>query len=189
MNTRIRSGGLLVALLLGLAATGCATSGNRASDWRTQLTGELPVLGHRNWIVIADSAYPAQTSPGIETRYTGAGQVETVRDVLATLDGLSHVRPVVHLDAELAAVPETLAPGITAYRESLDTLLAGRRVERLPHADLIARLDAAGATFRILILKTELTLPYTSVFLELDCGYWGPEAEARLREAIGRATP
>jgi hypothetical protein len=31
---------------------------------------------------------------------------------------------------------------------------------------------------------TNLTLPYTSVFLELDCGYWSPEAEQRLRDAI-----
>jgi hypothetical protein len=38
--------------------------------------------------------------------------------------------------------------------------------------------------FRILIIKTELTIPYTSVFLELDCGYWDGEAEKQLREAI-----
>jgi hypothetical protein len=33
----------------------------------------------------------------------------------------------------------------------------------------------------VLILKTDLTLPYTSVFIELDCGYWGPEKEQALR--------
>lgn len=173
-------------LVLGLAATGCATSANRSSGWQARLTEELPVFGHRNWIVIADSAYPAQTSPGIETLYTGQGQVETVAQVLEALDGMAHVQPIVHLDAELDAVPESLAPGISVYRESLDRLLAGRRVERLPHAELIGKLDAAGATFRILILKTDLTLPYTSVFLELDCGYWGPEAEAKLRAAVGQ---
>ena len=45
-------------------------------------------------------------------------------------------------------------------------------------------LDAAGRAFRVLLLKTTLALPYTSVFVELDCGYWSAEAEAALRAAI-----
>ena len=45
-------------------------------------------------------------------------------------------------------------------------------------------LDEAGQTFRVLIIKTDMTLPYTSVFLQLDCGYWTAEAEKRLRETM-----
>ena len=41
------------------------------NNWRERLTEELPVLGHRNWIVVADAAYPAQCRPGIETLATG----------------------------------------------------------------------------------------------------------------------
>jgi len=33
----------------------------------------LPLFGHRNWIVVADSAYPAHSMPGIETIVSGAG--------------------------------------------------------------------------------------------------------------------
>jgi hypothetical protein len=40
--------------------------------WQTKLQQELPLLGHRNWIVVVDSAYPWQTSPGIETVETGS---------------------------------------------------------------------------------------------------------------------
>jgi hypothetical protein len=29
-----------------------------------------------------------------------------------------------------------------------------------------------------------MTIPYTSVFFELDCGYWDADAEQRLRQAI-----
>jgi hypothetical protein len=36
----------------------------------------------------------------------------------------------------------------------------------------------------VLLLKTDLTLPYTSVFIRLDCGYWSDEAEQQLRAAI-----
>ena len=34
-----------------------------------------------------------------------------------------------------------------------------------------------------------MTIPYTSIFFELDCGYWSAEAEQRLREAIAAANP
>jgi hypothetical protein len=31
---------------------------------------------------------------------------------------------------------------------------------------------------------TSLTIPYTSVFIRLECAYWKPDAEKRLREAM-----
>jgi hypothetical protein len=34
------------------------------------------------------------------------------------------------------------------------------------------------------MIKTDLALPYTTVFMELDCGYWSPENEAKMREAM-----
>ena len=52
------------------------------------------------------------------------------------------------------------------------------------HDDIIAALDAAARRFRILVIKTPLSLPYTSVFVELGCGYWSADAEARLRAAM-----
>lgn len=30
------------------------------SDWQSKLQEKLPLLGHRNWIVITDMAYPLQ---------------------------------------------------------------------------------------------------------------------------------
>jgi hypothetical protein len=30
-------------------------------------------------------------------------------------------------------------------------------------------------------------MPYTSVFVELDCGYWSDAAEQRLRKAMDKA--
>ncbi len=49
--------------------------------------------------------------------------------------------------------------------------------------ELIGKLDEAGKTFHVLLLKTNLCLPYTSVFLQLDCAYWNADAEKRLRAA------
>ena len=34
-----------------------------------------------------------------------------------------------------------------------------------------------------------MTIPYTSVFLQLDCKYWSADAEQRLRADARRTTP
>ncbi len=151
----------------------------------SRIVGErLPTYGHRNWVVIVDSAYPAQTRGGIETVVTGADQLTAVKVVLDEFAKAKHVRPVVYLDAELPHIGEQDAPGIGKYRDDLGKLLGDRKPQSLPHEQIIAKLDKAGESFRVLVLKTNLTLPYTSVFLELDCGYWSPDAERRLREAM-----
>jgi len=172
----------LLALLVMIAMTaGCR------GTWQAKLTKELPVMGHRNWVVVADSAYPAQVRAGIETIATGAEQTETVKAVLKAVDGAHHVRPIIYLDRELWSVSEADAPGIGAYRRELEMLLQERVVNSIPHEELIAKLDEVAKTFRVLILKTNLTLPYTSVFLELDCDYWSSEAEKRLRDKMSQA--
>jgi hypothetical protein len=60
-------------------------------------------------------------------------------------------------------------------------------VESLPHDRLIANIEEAGKHFNILVLKTNLTVPYTSVFIRLDCKYWGADAENRLRAKMAAA--
>jgi hypothetical protein len=141
-------------------------------------------MGHRNWIVIADSAYPWQSSEGIQTLVTGTDQFSVVKEVLSALGRAPHVKPRIYLDAELPSVPEAEAPGVTRYRDELRRTLPQQAFASLPHEQIIAKLDAAGKTFRVLVLKTELTIPYTSVFIELDCGYWSAESERRLRESL-----
>jgi hypothetical protein len=155
--------------------------------WQQRLSERLPLLGHRNWVVIADSAYPLQSREGIETIATGEEQVAVLKHVLASLNSSQHVRPIVHLDAELPFVAEQDAPGISAYRNSLTSLLKDP-THSLPHVEIISKLDKSAQTFNVLILKTNMRLPYTSVYIELDCGYWSPEAEQRLRETMERRT-
>ena len=153
-------------------------------DWRSTLTQKLPVFGHRNFIVIADSAYPMQSNPGIETIYTGEKQINVVKEVIAALEKAVHVSGTIYLDQELEYVPENNAPGIDAYRVSLNAALGQRTVVRLPHIDIIKKLDESSDLFNVLILKTDMTLPYTSVFIELGAGYWNDQSEAALRESM-----
>ncbi len=155
-----------------------------ADNWKETLQKELPLLGHRNWIVVADSAYPLQTAPGIETIYVGADQLEVVKGVLAELAKTKHVKPAIYTDAEMKFVAEKNAPGIGDYCQRLAKILANQPVQLLPHEQIIRKLDEAGKLYKVLIIKTPLTKPYTSVFFQLDCGYWNAAAEAELRKAI-----
>jgi hypothetical protein len=158
-------------------------------DWKRQVRSLLPLFGHRNWVVVADSAYPAQSKPGIETIVSGAGLIEAAHGVLSAIAAFKHVRANIYLDQELQFVAEADAPGVTRYRTQLAELLKNEDETTLPHEQIIARLDQTAHVFRMLVIKTELTIPYTSIFFELDCGYWSADAERRLRATIAASGP
>ena len=153
------------------------------TDWRARFRHLLPLYGHRNWILIADAAYPAQVG-AMEVLASGEDHLATVREVLGVVREAPHLRPVVWLDAELDALTEELAPGLATTRSGLYGLLQDLSPAPVPHAELLERLGKAAESFHVLVLKTTGTVPYSSVFLELDCGYWPPEREAALRERM-----
>lgn len=134
--------------------------------------------------MIADSAYPAQSSTGVETVVAGGAQIDALAKTLALLNECKHVKPTIYTDQELNFVSEADAHGVTSYRRDLDHLLQGKDVHVVPHEEIIAKLDRVGQMFRVLLIKTDLCIPYTSVFFELECGYWNAEAENRLRSTI-----
>jgi len=151
------------------------------SPWKVKVQRELPLLGHRNWIVIVDSAYPLQTAPGIETVETGADQLTVVREVLQSVAQSKHIRPVVFMDAELPFVTEQQAPGVTKYRGEIKNALRNLPVHSVLHEQLIHNMNQTSNSFHVLILKSTMTIPYTSVFLRLDCKYWSDADEQHLR--------
>jgi hypothetical protein len=144
---------------------------------------------HRNWILIVDSAYPLQASAGVETVETNADQLDVVRYVLTSVGKSIHVRPDIFMDAELPFVSEDDVPGADAYRAQIKKLLAGFAVASIPHEKLIGDVDEAGKLVHVLVLKTKLAIPYTSVFLRLNCKYWSDDEEVRLRARMATAAP
>jgi hypothetical protein len=155
-----------------------------AQSWQSHVTDKLSLMGHRNWILIVDSAYPAQVSPGIETIVTNSDQLEVVGTVLNAIKNSIHVRPIIYMDAELPFVTDQKAPGVTSYRAQLTTVLRDYKVNSRLHQSLIDDVAKDGALYHVLILKTKLAIPYTSVFIHLDCKYWSDENERDLREAM-----
>ncbi len=158
-----------------------------AQSWQEEVDRQLPLLGHRNWILVVDSAYPLQVSPGVQTFNTNADQITVLKDVLHRVAGMKHVSPIILEDQELSFLSDQDAPGVSRYRSQLKEVLGSQFVQTLPHEQIIRQIDEAGKTFRVLILKTTMTIPYTSVFLQLDCKYWGAASEKKLRASMTQA--
>jgi D-ribose pyranose/furanose isomerase RbsD len=153
-------------------------------NWKKEFDEMLPALGHRNWILIVDKAYPMQSAPGIETLYTGEKLLSVLKYVLNAIKDEGHVQPVIYTDKELLFMRDDLSKGVENFKSGLAQVLSKHKMEVIPHEEVFAKLDAASKLFNVLVLKTDCLMPYTSVFMELDCGYWSGEREKTLRERI-----
>ncbi len=171
---------IILASLFHAAPSISAQSGAQP-DWKSKVNQSIPLLGHRNWILIVDSAYPLQSSPGVETIETNASHLDVLRYVLGAVNNSIHVRPLLYMDAELPFVPDNDAPGASAYRAQIAQILADYQIESIPHEKVISQIDETSKEFHVLVLKTTMTIPYSSVFLRLDCKYWSADAEKRMR--------
>lgn len=149
----------------------------------------LAQLGARNWIVVADPTCPVLAGPGIETINVPTDSVATFREVLDLLELQGSLTPRIWVCNELEAVSEKRAPGIGEYRRQLQTLLDGRFHYYADSRIIDLQLAQAASTYRILYIKTESRLPYSSVAIELDSGYWNPDAESEVRERMQKLAP
>jgi hypothetical protein len=179
-HTRLAFAAIILAPLLQTPSQAVAQL-SAPANWQAKVTESMPLLGHRNWILVVDSAYPLQSSPGIETIETNAAHLDVLRYVLSAINNSIHVRPIVYMDSELPFVPDEDAPGASAYRSQIQQTLSDYTIESLPHERIISRIDESSKQFHVLILKTAMTVPYSSVFLRLDCKYWSADAEKRMR--------
>jgi len=180
---------IVLSLFLIAPLTRAAAPPANPPEWQAKLAETMPLLGHRNWILVVDSAYPLQAAPGIETVETNDSQLDVLRHVLGAIDRSIHVRPVISMDAELPFISEEDAPGVSTYRTEINDLLRAYPVESVAHDRVIANVEEASKHFNILVLKTNMTVPYTSVFIRLDCKYWGDDAEKRLRAKMPAPPP
>jgi hypothetical protein len=158
-----------------------------AADWQAIVRNRLNLYGHRNWIVVSDSAFPAYSEPGIETIAVNDDLPSVLKYVAHAIAASRHVRATVFVDQELQFIDAHDYPGVTELRKQIASEFAKEQVQTMPHADVMNKVDEAGKTFRILFLKTTSTIPYTSVFMRLDCGYLSDEGERKIRAAIAAA--
>ena len=158
----------------------------KSENWKSELENTIKLFGHRNWIVVADGAYPKQSNPAIKTITVDASQLEVVQFVNEVIKKSTHVRANIFVDKEMAFVPEKDAKGIENYRTELHKILDKKDLKTQQHEEIIKELDNSAKLFDVLIIKTNLSIPYTSVFFQLDCGYWNAEAEKNLRTNLNQ---
>ena len=150
-------------------------------DWKTQFNQTLPLLGHRNWIVVADKAFPKQNAAGMQVINTNENLLPVLQYVLQQVKASPHVKPVIFRDKELQFITEDQAKGVKEFDKEAVKLFGSQEVQTILHDSVFTKLDNASKLFTVVVLKTNETIPYTSVFLQLDCAYWSADKERQLR--------
>jgi len=143
-------------------------------------------LGYRNWIVIAEASFPAHSRPGVR-QITANEEIPVVLDeVLRTLERTEHVTPRIYISRELSALENDYAPGIDEFRKRLQPAMHAHETTELEQQSLLTLMEDTNKTFEVLVIRTNTALPYTSVFMELQPGYWNSDSESALREKLER---
>ena len=170
---------------LAVSSLGCGLM-HHDNTWKVAVANQTAKLGYRNWIVIAEASLPAQNRPGIRQVTTDVDIPEALDYLISTLEQTQHVRPQLYLTRELRSLDNDLTPGIDEYRKHLKTALRSHETTELDQQSLLTLMEDASHSFDVLVIRTPTALPYASVFIELQPGYWDAESEARLRERISR---
>ena len=154
--------------------------------WLDNVDQEVHKLGSFNWVIVADPSFPALSRSGVVTVTTPVSTTQALFGVLQSIDAHSHVRPRIHLTREASAVVEDETPGINQFRAERDFVLNKRETITLTNNALNLLITDARKNYRILVIKTTTNLPYTSIFMELESGYWDGESETALRKRLNR---
>lgn len=164
--------------------SGCQDANPAEREWKDQLYKNLAIVGARNWIVIAESSFPAYTGTGIRTMVSDKTSDEVFLDVLNMLEEEAHVVPRIMISSELRSVTEDYAPGIKRYRNNINKMLPGRQHFELMSRTINSLIEDAARQFNVLVIKTKTSLPYSNIYIELDSGYWNSESETALRKSL-----
>lgn len=149
---------------------------------RGQIDQALEPLGGQNWIIIAEAAYPAYASPSIDTITINAPADFVLAETLDSLESSGKAQARIYIPSEMYVLRESYAPGIKAYRKNLNKLIPGRFHYTLPSQTIQAQVENSKRRFRVLVIKTSTTLPYSNIYLSLDSAYWDSNAEAALQQ-------
>ena len=166
-------------LLLSLAFWCSCQSNTRASrkmvtnnnDWKAVLHRELPLLGHLNWILVVDKAFPALNASGMEVIYADDNLLNVLKYTLNKIDSSSHVRPIIYVDKEMQFMTPQLENRVNAFRDSLKNIVNNQPLHAELHDSVFTNIQKTSELFKVLVIKTNGTQAYSSVFLQLDYAY------------------
>lgn len=183
----------IFSILATCLLTGCGVWGGKQAPQYEELdpglVREVRALGNRNWIVIADESFPLHTRRGVRTLLVDKEIPEVLSGVIDVLESQQHVTPIFYRTRELGFVENDTAPGIDMYRKAITESLRGYEIRDFQYRYLSVVLEDDSKTFAVLVLKTKTALPYSSIFIELDSGYWDQRSEQKLRSKMEANDP
>ncbi|HEX7367874.1 MAG TPA: hypothetical protein VF273_12290, partial [Pelobium sp.] len=77
---------------------------------------------------------------------------------------------------------------IGGYRTALLKRIGNYQQRSMLHDSVFVNMDKASKLFQVLVLKTDEVIPYSSVFIQLDCKYWTAKKENELRQHMKSST-
>lgn len=173
--------------------SGCGIWGNQQGNDYDELdpglVREVRALGNRNWIVIADESFPLHTRRGVRTLLVEKEIPEVLSGVIDVLESQQHVTPVFYRTRELGFIENDNAPGIDTYRSNITEALRGYEIRDFQYRYLSVVLEDDSKKFAVLVIKTKTALPYSSIFIELDSGFWDQSSEQKLRSKMEAQAP
>jgi len=175
---------ILTGIIPGCISTTTESKPTESIEWQTALQSRLTAFGHRNWILIVDKAFPMQNGSGITYINSNEKLLPVLSYTLGEINNSSHVKPVIYHDKELNFITEAQSKGVKEFSASLKTVIGKNKVQQITHDSIFLKIDEAAKLFNVLIIKTNETIPYSSVFVELDCAYWDADKEAMLRSSM-----
>lgn len=177
---------MILAAGFAVAASGCALEQPVENDWRNAVARNVGQLGYHNWIVISEASFPAHSRAGVQQVNAPVEVPEALDYVLRTIEQTEHVKPRIYLPREMRSVENDYAPGIDDFRKRMNVALHANEVTELDQEALLTLMQDANKAFSVLVIRTTSALPYSSVFMELQPGYWDGDSESHLREKIQR---
>ncbi|MCW1925604.1 hypothetical protein OKA05_23805 [Luteolibacter arcticus] len=172
-------------VLTPLLMPGCGVV-PQSGGWRDDLAMHAAQLGYRNWIVIAEASFPAHSRGGVRQINADEEIPVVVDEVLRTLERTEHVTPRIYVSRELRSVENDYAPGIDEFRKRLQGSMHAHETTELEQQSLLTLMEDSNKTFEVLVIRTKTALPYSSVFMELQPGYWNADSESALRDKLER---
>lgn len=173
---------------ISLLLVGCGSGPDRTPPpWAGTVGREVDALGIQNWIIVAESSFPVVSRGGVRTLVVDGEVPEIVDFVVNHLEKSENVTPSFSTARELPFVNNDRAPGIDHFRKQLKTALHGHQVRQMDHRSLSLLAHSDASKFAVLVLKSRTALPYSSVFIELDSGYWDRDSEDTLRQQMREA--
>lgn len=169
---------------LSSCAAGDSASPPIPPAWATGLDAELRPMGFGNWIIISESSFPAHSGRGVRTVMVDGEIPEVIDHIVDYYDNSENVTPSFNTAREFPFVENDRAPGADEYRKTLKKALHGHEVREMDHRSLALLAQRNSGKFAVLVVKTKTALPYSSVFVELDTGYWDGDSEDALRDKM-----